>query len=44
VSLEAAIAPVASEFWYYLHDASRELHPARNAAEHDANRRKYGVW
>jgi UPF0755 protein len=44
VSLEAAIAPIASEFWYYLHDANRELHPARNAAEHEANRRKYGVW
>ncbi len=43
-SLEAAIAPVASEYWYYLHDAQRDLHPARNAAEHEANRRKYGVW
>jgi UPF0755 protein len=44
ISLEAAIAPVASEFWYYLHDAQQQLHPARNAAEHEANRRKYDVW
>lgn len=43
-SLEAAVAPVPSAYWYYLHDASHELHPARNAAEHEANRKKYGVW
>lgn len=43
-SLEAAIAPVRSEHWYYLHDGSGNLHPARNAAEHEANRKKYDVW
>lgn len=43
-SLEAAIAPLASEYWYYLHDAQQQLHPARDAAAHEANRKKYGVW
>ncbi len=43
-SLEAAISPVPSEFWYYLHDAEQNLHPARNADEHEANRRKYNVY
>lgn len=43
-SLEAAIAPVPSEYWYYLHDAKGDLHPARNAAEHEANRKKFDVW
>lgn len=43
-SLEAAISPQASEYWYYLHDAQGEIHPARNGAEHEANRRKYDVW
>jgi UPF0755 protein len=44
LSLESAIAPVESEYWYYLHDAKKEIHPARNAEEHEANRRKYSVW
>ena len=43
-SLEAALAPVESEYWYYLHDAARILHPGRNAAEHEALRRKYSVY
>ena len=43
-SLEAAINPVASEFWYYLHDSSGTLHPARNAAGHEANRKKFDVY
>jgi UPF0755 protein len=43
-SLEAAMKPEASEFWYYLHDADKNLHPARNAAEHEANRKKYDVY
>jgi UPF0755 protein len=43
-SLEAALAPVASEFWYYLHDHEGKLHPGRNAAEHEANRKKYDVY
>lgn len=43
-SLEAALAPVPSEFWFYLHDKSGVLHPAKNQAGHEANRRKYNVY
>ncbi len=43
-SLQAAMAPKPSEFWYYLHDAQRRLHPSRNAQEHEALRRKYNVY
>lgn len=43
-SLEAALHPIESEFWYYLHDPQGEIHPGRNAAEHDALRHQYGVW
>lgn len=44
VALEAAAAPVASEFWYYLHDAEQNLHPSRNVAEHEGYRKKYNVY
>lgn len=43
-SLEAALAPVASEYWYYLHDPQRKFHGGRDAAEHEANRARYGVY
>jgi UPF0755 protein len=43
-SLVAALRPQKSDFWYYLHDASRTLHPSRNALEHEALRKKYGVY
>lgn len=43
-AFEAAIAPVESEYWYYLHDSKGVLHPGRNAAEHEALRRKYNVY
>jgi len=43
-SLQAAINPVASEYWYYLHDRDGNLHPGRNAAEHEANRARYDVY
>lgn len=43
-SLTAAMAPVKSEFWYYLHDADRKLHPSRNGEEHEALRRRYNVY
>ncbi len=43
-SLEAALAPEASEFWYYLHDGQGNLHPARNGKEHEENRKKYDVY
>ncbi len=44
VSFRAALEPVASEFLYYLHDGERRLRPARDAAEHEANRRRFNVW
>jgi UPF0755 protein len=43
-SLEAAANPESSEFLYYLHDAQQNLHPARDATEHEANRAKFGVY
>ncbi|MCY1019612.1 endolytic transglycosylase MltG [Pyxidicoccus sp. MSG2] len=43
-SLQAAMTPKPSDFWYYLHDAERKLHPSRNADEHEALRRKYNVY
>jgi UPF0755 protein len=43
-SLVAAANPEETEFWYYLHDADGVFHGGRNAAEHEANRRRYGVW
>lgn len=43
-SLEAALAPVESPFWFYLHDSKGVFHGGRDAAEHDANRKKYDVY
>ncbi|MCB9663854.1 MAG: endolytic transglycosylase MltG [Alphaproteobacteria bacterium] len=43
-SLAAAARPVASEFWYYLHDGQGVFHGGRDAAHHDANRRTYDVY
>ena len=43
-SLQAATAPVDSEFWYYLHDNSGQLHPSRTVAEHERYRKKYNVY
>lgn len=43
-SLQAAMEPTANEYWYYLHDAERKLHPSRNAQEHEALRKKYNVY
>jgi len=43
-SLMAAMRPEKSEFWYYLHDAEKKLHPSRNAQEHEALRVKYNVY
>ena len=44
VALNAALNPQQSEYWYYLHDKSGVLHPTRSAAEHEAMRKKYGIW
>ncbi len=43
-SLLAAARPEENPFWYYLHDATRKLHPSRNAAEHEALRAQYNVY
>jgi UPF0755 protein len=44
VSFEAALKPTATDFMYYLHDANKQLHASRNAAEHEALRKKYDVY
>ena len=43
-SLQAALRPVASPYWYYLHDAKQQIHFAETAEGHEANRRRYDVW
>jgi UPF0755 protein len=43
-SLEAAIKPEATPYLYYLHDSEQNLRLARDSEEHEANRRKYGVY
>jgi UPF0755 protein len=43
-ALKASISPKSSEFWFYLHDKNKVLHPSRNAAEHEAYRKKYNVY
>ncbi len=43
-SLEAAIQPEPSEYWYYLHDGTGRFHGGRNADEHEANRARYNVY
>jgi UPF0755 protein len=42
-SFTAALRPTPSDYLYYLHDGQKNLHPARDAAEHEANREKYDV-
>lgn len=44
VALQAAAAPVASEFWYYLHDKTQTFHGARDVRGHEANRARYNVY
>lgn len=43
-SFLAALHPVTSEYWYYLHDAQRVLHPSKNAQEHEALRAQFNVY
>lgn len=43
-ALKAAVKPVATEYLYYLHDGEGRFHGGRNAAEHEANRARYGVY
>lgn len=43
-SLEAALEPVESEYWFYLHDGQQNFHGGRDAAEHERNRARYNVY
>jgi UPF0755 protein len=43
-SLISALRPKANPYWYYLHDAQQNIHFGKNAAEHEANRKKYNVY
>ena len=43
-SMEAALNPVESEYWYYLHDGDKILRPAKNEKEHNRNKKKYNVY
>ncbi len=41
VSLEAAASPVKTDYWYYLHDPTGQIHYARTLAEQNTNIKKY---
>ena len=43
-SLEAALQPEQSPYWFYLHDSSGVFHGGRDAQEHEANRARYNVY
>ena len=43
-SLDAALNPKASKYWYYLHDKNGVIRPATNNAGHERNRKKYNVY
>jgi len=40
-SLKAAFAPESSDYLYYIHDSTGQIHYAKTLAEHNANVRKY---
>lgn len=40
-SIEAAINPEESDYWYYIHDNDAKIHFAKDLDEHNANIRKY---
>lgn len=43
-SLTAACDPEDNEFFYYLHDSEKKIHPSRNSEEHEALRKQYNVY
>jgi len=43
-ALNAAMNPTSSPFWYYLHDHDGNLHPSRNASEHESLRATHNVY
>ncbi len=40
-SLKASVYPEESPYWYYLHDAERQIHYAKDLQEHERNKVKY---
>jgi UPF0755 protein len=40
-AIDAVINPRESEYFYYLHDSERQIHPAKTYEEHMANIEKY---
>ncbi len=42
-SLNAALSPTESKFWYSLHDSEQVLHLSREAAEQEAYRNRSNV-
>ncbi len=40
-SLKAAFSPVQTDYWYYIHDSSGQIHYATTLAEHNVNIKKY---
>jgi UPF0755 protein len=40
-SIEAAVFPSTSSYWFYIHDPDGEIHFAETISEHNSNVRKY---
>ncbi|MEK7123186.1 MAG: endolytic transglycosylase MltG, partial [Patescibacteria group bacterium] len=40
-SIEAALRPTASAYWYYLHDKQGKIHYAESNEQHNLNRIQY---
>jgi UPF0755 protein len=40
-SLKAAVNPISTEYYYYLHDNTGQVHFGRTLEEHNANKRMY---
>lgn len=40
-SIKAALNPEKSDYWYYIHDTSGQIHYAKTLAEHNANIARY---
>jgi UPF0755 protein len=41
VSLQAAANPIKTDYWYYLHDSTGQIHYAKTLSEQNANIKKY---
>ena len=40
-SIQAAINPESSDYWYYIHDSDGKIHFAKTLEEHNQNIDKY---